>query len=114
MQQGGGSGLGLWLTRSIIDLHGGSIGATSEGISGKGSIFYIDLPLHSVAEDVMGESDVDPVSARHSFSSRLRTPKIHTASLMLVLACDHFHVICGVPVEQLLLRVKLAQSFGVV
>jgi PAS domain S-box-containing protein len=40
----GGQGIGLSLARGLVDLHGGSIRARSEGI-GKGSEFEIRLPL---------------------------------------------------------------------
>ncbi len=45
-QQRGESGLGLAIAKSIVEMHGGSIGAQSEG-SGKGSTFTIQLPLLS-------------------------------------------------------------------
>lgn len=48
IQQGGGSGLGLWLSRSIVEHHGGNIGVRSSGFPGEGCVFYVDLPLHSV------------------------------------------------------------------
>ncbi|CAB9528848.1 Autoinducer 1 sensor kinase/phosphatase LuxN [Seminavis robusta] len=44
LQHGGGSGLGLCLTREIVHQHQGRIQAASEGI-GCGSEFFIDLPL---------------------------------------------------------------------
>lgn len=44
LQSGGGSGLGLWLSRNIVSLHGGNMDYSSKG-SGKGSTFYVDLPL---------------------------------------------------------------------
>ncbi len=47
----GGLGLGLAIVRHIIELHGGSVSATSEGL-GKGSTFSIVLPLRAVAQDV--------------------------------------------------------------
>lgn len=40
----GGLGIGLGLVRSIIDMHGGTVRAHSEGI-GHGSCFVIELPL---------------------------------------------------------------------
>ena len=44
LQGGGGSGLGLWISKRIVDLHGGSIGVISEG-EGQGSIFHFSIPL---------------------------------------------------------------------
>jgi signal transduction histidine kinase len=41
---GGGLGIGLTLVRSLAEMHGGSVIATSEGI-GKGSEFIVRLPL---------------------------------------------------------------------
>jgi signal transduction histidine kinase len=40
----GGSGIGLYLGKEIIEMHGGTIGAYSAGI-GKGSTFWFELPL---------------------------------------------------------------------
>ncbi|MGN6107268.1 MAG: hybrid sensor histidine kinase/response regulator, partial [Kofleriaceae bacterium] len=39
----GGIGLGLAIVRSLVELHGGTVQATSEG-PGKGSVFEVDLP----------------------------------------------------------------------
>ncbi|MGI8555276.1 MAG: CHASE domain-containing protein [Pyrinomonadaceae bacterium] len=42
----GGLGLGLAITRRIVELHGGRISASSEG-EGKGTVFTIELPASS-------------------------------------------------------------------
>jgi signal transduction histidine kinase/DNA-binding response OmpR family regulator len=46
----GGLGLGLTIVKSLVDLHGGSIHALSEG-PGKGSEFVIRLPLAAEASE---------------------------------------------------------------
>eukprot|EP01035_Chromulina_nebulosa_P069316 gene69316-biopygen17506 len=44
LQGGGGSGLGLWISRRIIQMHNGIIGVTSAG-HGFGSTFFFELPV---------------------------------------------------------------------
>ena len=44
LQGGQGSGLGLYLSRRIVDMHGGSIGVDLDW-TGPGSIFFLELPL---------------------------------------------------------------------
>lgn len=43
-QSGGGTGMGLWITKKIVEMHGGTVGFTSEG-KGLGCTFYCDLPI---------------------------------------------------------------------
>ena len=44
LQAGGGSGLGLWITSSIVQMHGGTIHAYSAGLN-KGSTFTVEIDM---------------------------------------------------------------------
>ncbi len=58
MQNEQGTGIGLELTRDLVELHGGNISADSE--SGKGSTFIIKLPLgisHLEPEEITGDTE---------------------------------------------------------
>lgn len=46
LQSGGGSGLGLWVSKKIVDLHEGTVKVSSDG-PGHGCVFEIALPLRS-------------------------------------------------------------------
>ncbi|AOD15268.1 two-component system sensor protein [Xanthomonas fragariae] len=60
----GGLGLGLSISRQLVDLHGGSLGASSAG-EGRGSIFTVVLPFQH------GVSDLPPASADTTQVDRL-------------------------------------------
>jgi signal transduction histidine kinase/ActR/RegA family two-component response regulator len=51
----GGMGIGLALVRNLVELHGGSISASSDGL-GKGSVFTIRLPIATEAAQTAEES----------------------------------------------------------
>jgi signal transduction histidine kinase len=55
-QAQGGLGIGLALVRKLVEMHGGSVTARSDGV-GKGSEFVIRLPLHADAEAPSAEAD---------------------------------------------------------
>jgi CheY-like chemotaxis protein len=63
----GGLGIGLTLVRNLVDLHGGTVSASSAGL-GKGSEFSVRLPLmeHDPAEQ---DSDADSATGQEGASS---------------------------------------------
>jgi signal transduction histidine kinase/ActR/RegA family two-component response regulator len=59
MRRSGGLGLGLTISRSIVEQHGGRLIASSEGFN-RGACFTIEMPAASTAETV---PTIEPVSA---------------------------------------------------
>jgi PAS domain S-box-containing protein len=51
-----GTGLGLTLTKRLIEMHGGRIWVESEGVDGKGSAFTFLLPLAKTENKPVGET----------------------------------------------------------
>mmetsp|Transcript_24831 Transcript_24831/g.41380 ORF Transcript_24831/g.41380 Transcript_24831/m.41380 type:complete len:896 (-) Transcript_24831:188-2875(-) len=74
LQNGGGSGLGLWLSKSIVEMHGGIIGATSDG-DGRGSTFFCELPCFNSNEQEPSLSGASASSLK--FGTALE-PKVST------------------------------------
>ena len=57
----GGTGLGLALTKKLVEAQGGSVGLTSE--IGKGSVFFAMLPRHSATQSAPDEGTVTLANA---------------------------------------------------
>ena len=72
LQAGGGSGLGLWITKGIMDLHDGRISVQSEG-EGLGTTFTIEMPMSRWPEiDPLDFSAQSPSSNLYSQSVSIK------------------------------------------
>jgi signal transduction histidine kinase len=56
-RKAGGTGLGLPISRRLIEMHGGRLWAESTGIEGEGSSFYIELPIEAQITDIIEKQE---------------------------------------------------------
>ena len=74
----GGIGLGLAIVKHIVELHGGSVSATSEG-PGQGATFTATFPIRAAAPPPIGSSKAQPAGpgpARSETASRLEGVRV--------------------------------------
>jgi PAS domain S-box-containing protein len=77
----GGLGLGLAITRHLVELQGGRISAASDG-EGKGATFRIELPLRSATATPSIEDHEHPRAARAE--PRIVVPQLHGIRILVV------------------------------
>jgi PAS domain S-box-containing protein len=69
-RSGGGLGIGLALARGLVEMHGGTMSAHSDG-PGQGSEFIVHLPIHAVAQARNGNGHDAAAGPRALMSRRL-------------------------------------------
>lgn len=52
-RKAGGTGLGLPISRKLVEMHGGTLWAESTGVNGEGSTFLVELPVEARITDVI-------------------------------------------------------------
>ncbi len=52
-----GTGLGLSIVQQLVEMHSGKIWVESEGVPGKGSVFFFTLPLAESTVEIMSSQD---------------------------------------------------------
>ncbi|HET7008284.1 MAG TPA: ATP-binding protein, partial [Candidatus Binatia bacterium] len=83
----GGLGIGLALVRGLVELHGGSIEARSQG-AGTGSEFIVRLPIVAVREEELIEPSANEISPSSAATKRILVVddnRVQTKSLGLLL-----------------------------
>jgi PAS domain S-box-containing protein len=103
----GGLGLGLAVARHLVELHGGTISADSEGL-GRGSAFTVDLPLAQERRDpARAEERRRELDRRRSRSGVIRLDGLH---VLLVEDDDDSRKLLGTMIKRYGARVTSTKS----
>ncbi len=79
----GGLGLGLAITRALVEAHGGRISAESEGAN-RGAVFVVELPFESVGTVAPRELPLRGSSSRSPLEASVETKNEVRSQILLV------------------------------
>jgi CheY-like chemotaxis protein len=79
----GGLGLGLSIVKHIVEVHGGTVGAHSDG-EGRGATFTVNLPLHPI---LTGEGE-DPMATDPADTSKPELMPVRLNGLRVLVVDD--------------------------
>ena len=88
LQAGQGSGLGLFIAKGIVEQHGGTMVATSEGL-GCGTTFTMTLPLYHAPDKNKAKQDPRYEESRAAMNESMQSSmQNHNAYLRILLVDD--------------------------
>ncbi|HSV15900.1 MAG TPA: chemotaxis protein CheB [Tepidisphaeraceae bacterium] len=112
MLQHGGLGLGLSIAKRLVEMHGGTITASSEGV-GQGATFTIQLPLEAISaqEATPATKSAGPRSSAKREAATIKALQDNGGQAAQQLACANVLVVEDVPATRRALE-ALLQSAG--
>lgn len=109
-EQLGGTGIGLALTRRLVEMHEGKIGVESE--LGKGSTFWFTLPINKMSDKTADKpEEKHEATESHPTGHRILVAEDNKINLKMILAMLSIHNHKVVVAENGKEAVELAQSF---
>jgi CheY-like chemotaxis protein len=88
----GGLGIGLALVKNIVELHGGTVEARSEGL-GRGSEFVVRLPVQGAASGVLADAVERPAAPARGRRIMVVDDNIDAAETLGLLLTAHGHTV---------------------